>query len=95
MSTTITYTVDCETCDNQATSTTLDLTNPQPNGTLRIDLEMAAGQATFYCDCGAIVYTDLNKLTEGGDENYEPEETGDEDGHSNGDPGTKLEAEEN
>jgi hypothetical protein len=49
VSVTITYTVACGKCGGEATSTTLDLTNPQPDGSLRIDLEMAAAQEEFEC----------------------------------------------
>lgn len=53
MSAMIVYTVGCGNCGD---------------GTIRIDLELAAGQATFACDnCGATVYTgDLDTSTEGG-----------------------------
>jgi hypothetical protein len=66
------YTVDCGTCGGEATSRVLDLSNPQDDGTIRIDLEMAAGQATFECDCGATVYSgDLDLETEGGDPDHD------------------------
>jgi hypothetical protein len=70
VSVTITYTVACGKCGGEATSTTLDLTNPQPDGSLRIDLEMAAAQEEFECsDCGATVYTgDLDVMTEDEDD---------------------------
>lgn len=80
MSVVIVYTVECGTCGGEATSRTLDLSNPQEDGTLRIDLDMAAGQATFDCDCGATVYTDdLNTITEGGDPDYDADDLDDED----------------
>jgi ribosomal protein S27AE len=76
VSVTITYTVACGKCGGEATSTTLDLTNPQPDGSLRIDLEMTAAQEEFECsNCGATVYTgDLDVMTE--DEDDEDEDDG-------------------
>jgi hypothetical protein len=77
----IVYTVDCGKCGGEASTRTLDLTNPQPDGTLRIDLGMAAEQAEFTCEsCGAAVYTgDLDTTTEGGGDPTEDDED-DEDG---------------
>jgi hypothetical protein len=75
MSVVIVYTVECGTCGGEATSRVLDLSNPQGDGTIRIDLDMAAGQATLDCDCGATVYTDdLNTVTEGGDPDYDADD---------------------
>jgi hypothetical protein len=43
------YTVDCGTCGGEATSRVLDLSNPQDDGTIRIDLEMASGDCCRHC----------------------------------------------
>jgi hypothetical protein len=69
MSVKIVYTVTCGNCGGEATSSTLDLSNPQDDGTIRINLELAAEQETFECEnCGSAVYTgDLDVSTEYGD----------------------------
>lgn len=57
MSILIKYTIDCH-CGGQAQNVTLDLSNPRPDGTIQIDIEMAAGQSTFTCDdCGCELST--------------------------------------
>jgi hypothetical protein len=76
VSVTIIYTVACGKCGGEAVSSTLDLTNPQDDGTIRIDLELAAEQETFECQrCGATVYTgDLDVSTEYGEDPTEDEQ---------------------
>lgn len=48
----ITYRVDCPCCGGDAVRHVTDLTNPQEDGSIEIDLEMSASQTTFTCeDC--------------------------------------------
>ena len=65
MAITIIYEIDCH-CGGTAEHRTLHMDNPQPDGTIRIDIEMAAAQSTFECeDCGCTTYTgDLDSETD-------------------------------
>lgn len=57
MATTIIYTLECH-CGADATATVLNLDNPQPDGTIRIDVELAIGQQDFKCEsCGCVLGT--------------------------------------
>lgn len=53
----IVYELECH-CGETMRTATLDLSNPQPDGSLVIDLEMAAGGQDFECDeCGCFTGT--------------------------------------
>ncbi len=57
MSTVIVITIQCH-CGADAESRTLDLSNPQPDGSIRIDAELSVGQNAYHCkDCGCTYFT--------------------------------------
>lgn len=58
MSLVIVYEVDCPHCDEKATATTLDLSQPEDDGYVHIDVELSVSQHEFVCEgCGCSVYT--------------------------------------
>lgn len=57
MSTRIVYTIECH-CGENAENVVWDTTNPQPDGSLLIDIEMVAGQTDFARkECGCVIGT--------------------------------------
>lgn len=79
MSLVIVYQVDCPHCGEPAESRTLHVDQPEPDGTVRIDVELSVGQTQFECtscDCAPYVgdidpYLDGECDTEGADEDDE------------------------
>jgi hypothetical protein len=56
---TITYFIVCPHCNNDASSTTLDVTQPN-NESIRIDVELSVGQLDVTCEgCGCVFSIEL------------------------------------
>lgn len=65
---TIVYKVDCPCgCGGDAVRRVCDMTNPQPDGTIEIDVEMSVGQSTYTCqECGCESFIgDVDPETDG------------------------------